>query len=277
MDVLAVRIPLPVQFKTRQGDVTKDARIKNGYVEIQGETGRVRKRPGVVFDRDLGDGTAYFLGCAALTPSGGSLSWMVGDIIAVGNASWDISAAEWDAGTTYYFGDWAFYGNQYWYYGSVGSTTGVPPSIGSGWSTSVDPYDTYNNDANYAIGDSTRLGGVTYYAMAPVTGSVPTPTNPYWDLSPPGSARYYGSFAEVGTTATAATIGAAAASGWDAFIATQQRSCPGVMPNYLWYEGGLILSGNAVYGAQYGTAGFRLCGDPANFAGNVQVGTIYTV
>ena len=72
-------MPLPVQFKTRQGDVTKDARIKNGYVEIKGEVGRVRKRPG---NADLGlieAGAAQLLTCwnGLLSIIGDSLASLV--------------------------------------------------------------------------------------------------------------------------------------------------------------------------------------------------------
>lgn len=58
-----MRFQLPTQLKTRQGDTEKDARIKNGYVEIHGQLGKVRKRPGV---NDLGiieAGVAQLLAC----------------------------------------------------------------------------------------------------------------------------------------------------------------------------------------------------------------------
>lgn len=278
MDVLTVRIPLPVQFKTRKGDVTKDARIKNGYVEILGEVGRVRKRPGVVFDRDLGTGDGYFLGCVALSPSGGNLSAMIGDIIIVGDDSWDVSASAWDVGTVYYYGDWVYYAGQYWYYtGASASTAGVAPSSGSGWGNSANPNDTYDNNTNYDIDDSVIYEGVLRYANAAVTGVTPANTA-VWTTTPAPSTRYRGQFANIpGYTPTGATVDAAASVGFAAFYSTVEHACPGVAPYHVWYTSDYDVVGFTVNGSQYGTAGVRPCGDPINGPNTVAVGTISTV
>lgn len=51
MDLHAMRMPLATEFKTRPNDNDRDARIKNGYVEVKGEQAAVRVRPG---NSDLG-------------------------------------------------------------------------------------------------------------------------------------------------------------------------------------------------------------------------------
>lgn len=272
-----MRIPLPVQFKTRQGNVTKDARIKNGYVEIKGEVGRVRKRPGNTDLGLIGVGDAYFLGCVSLTPSGGNLSSMIGSTLIVGDDSWNVDAPEWDSGTTYYYGDWVFYNGQYWYYTGSTGTSGTPPSGGSGWGNSANPNDTYDNTVTYNIGDSVIYQGVQKYAWASVTGVIPSNAD-VWNNTPPSAIRYRGSFSNIpGYTPEGASIAAAAAVGFQMFYATEQHSCPGVAPYYIWYTSEYTLVGSVVNGNQYGTAGVRLCGDPLNGPNSVAVGTITTV
>ena len=74
-----MRLPLPTQLKTRVGDNTKDARLKNSYTEIRGQNGEVRKRPG---NTDLGlidAGAAQLLTCwnGLLSVINNSLSSMI--------------------------------------------------------------------------------------------------------------------------------------------------------------------------------------------------------
>ena len=58
-----MRLPLATELKTRPGDNTKDARLKNSYAEVRGEQTVVRKRSG---STDLGvilAGVAQNLDC----------------------------------------------------------------------------------------------------------------------------------------------------------------------------------------------------------------------
>jgi len=41
-----MRIPIAVTLESRDGGVTKDAKVTNGIVEIAGDTKKLRKRPG---------------------------------------------------------------------------------------------------------------------------------------------------------------------------------------------------------------------------------------
>lgn len=130
-----MRIPLPVQFETRQGDVTKDARIKNGYVEIQGETGRVRKRPG---NTDLGlieVGASQLLACwnGLLSVVNGSLSSLTitnipaaitGDVVTD-----DMSAAVSTASDPWQF----LYFNNAWYVPTWDVNTGYAALVKIAW------------------------------------------------------------------------------------------------------------------------------------------------
>jgi hypothetical protein len=225
-----MRLDLATQLKTRAGEFDRDAKIKNGYTEIRNESGVVRKRPGSSFQRNIGTGDAYFLNCVKLSPDVGGLAGMVGTTIIGAGGLWDISAPSWDSGTTYYYGDFTFYGNKYWMYtGAGGSAVGVPPSDSSGWGQGYDG-DTYDGSRAYAVGESAIRGGQTWYAMAPVTGSLPTSTNPYWSLTAPGVARYYGTASGV----NGAICGSQTAAGASAMAALGHNTCATQWPSGSW-------------------------------------------
>ena len=52
------RIPLSTDLKTRTGAPDKDARLKNCYVEVRGESSAVRRRPSAQGGVAVGSGTA---------------------------------------------------------------------------------------------------------------------------------------------------------------------------------------------------------------------------
>lgn len=58
-----MRFPLATQLKTRSGDLTKDARMKNALAEIKGDQSVARKRPGFADLGLVGTGVAQLLTC----------------------------------------------------------------------------------------------------------------------------------------------------------------------------------------------------------------------
>jgi len=99
------RIPLSTDLKTRTGAPDKDARLKNCYVEVRGESSAVRRRPSAQGGVAVGSGTAqggigfniggtdYFIGVwgDTITPyTGGGTTWdsgasySIGDHVSVG-------------------------------------------------------------------------------------------------------------------------------------------------------------------------------------------------
>lgn len=261
-----MRIPLPVQFKTRQGNVTKDARIKNGYVEIKGEVGRVRKRPGV---DDLGlvseTGQASLMACVSLSPAGGSLTSLMGDtVLTRGDNFWEIDAAPWDSGTTYSYGDWVFYANQYW--SSIGAGVGVAPG-GAGWRAFG--FLLYDPDATYEIGDDAQYAGETWYAMKQVQGV--TPAAPYWSLTPPTSARYIANFTGLGEIG--AICGSPTAAGASAMDAWGHTTCATQNPGGSWASFSYATS--TQFFVQQWSSSFDCSIN--NYHSTVQYGTIRTL
>ena len=92
-----MRIPLPTQLKTRVGNISKDARLKNSYTEIRGESGVVRKRPG---NTDLGlieAGASQLLTCwnGLLSVVGDSLASLVITTVPPGYSSADVVFSAW--------------------------------------------------------------------------------------------------------------------------------------------------------------------------------------
>jgi len=94
------RIPLSTDLKTRTGAPDKDARLKNCYVEVRGESSAVRRRPSAQGGVAVGSGTAqggigfniagtdYFIGVwgDTITPyTGGGTTWNSGTAYSIGD------------------------------------------------------------------------------------------------------------------------------------------------------------------------------------------------
>lgn len=269
-----MRLPLPTQLKTRVGDNTKDARLKNSYTEILGQSAKVRKRPGVVINRSIGTGDAYFLNCVKLSPSVGGLSAMVGSTIISAGGLWDISASTWDTGLIYHYGDWVFYGNKYWMYtGAGGSAAGVAPSTSSGWANSGNGNDTYSPMQSYAVGDQVIFNNQPWYAMAPVSGQVPSGFNPYWSQTAPTATRYFGTITNTGTIG--ALCGSKDAAGASAMAAFPHNSCATKFPGpNTWFTFSRVI-GNSIAVHQF--AGSTDCVTVIDMGEATNYGTITTV
>ena len=95
-----MRIPLQTDLISRDGIVSKDARLKNCYVEVRGESSAVRRRPSAQGGVAVGSGTAqggigfniagtdYFIGVwgDTITPyTGGGTTWNSGTAYSIGD------------------------------------------------------------------------------------------------------------------------------------------------------------------------------------------------
>lgn len=121
-----MKIPLATNLKTRVGDTTKDARLKNAYVEVRGEQSVVRHRPsargGVAVGSGVaqgGYGTVLFWGDTAYTIS-------------------DSTGTTWDSGANYSIGDHVSVGFvDYW--ALTNNTNQNPTTNSDDWSESYVP------------------------------------------------------------------------------------------------------------------------------------------
>jgi hypothetical protein len=52
-----MRLPLATNLESRDGDLSQDARIKNGYIDTEENTPNVLKRPGINLVQTTGDGS----------------------------------------------------------------------------------------------------------------------------------------------------------------------------------------------------------------------------
>jgi hypothetical protein len=52
-----MRLPLATNLESRDGDLSQDARIKNGYIDTEENTPNVLKRPGISLVQTTGDGS----------------------------------------------------------------------------------------------------------------------------------------------------------------------------------------------------------------------------
>lgn len=95
-----MRIPLATPLKTRVGDTSKDARLKNAYAEVRGEQSVVRHRPSARGGVAAGTGTAQggiglsingtdtfigFWGDTLTAYTGGGTSWSGGTAYSIGD------------------------------------------------------------------------------------------------------------------------------------------------------------------------------------------------
>lgn len=126
-----MRIPLATPLKTRTGDTSKDARLKNAYAEVKGEQSVVRHRPSARGGVEVGTGTAQ--GGIGLNINGtDTFIGFWGDTL----TSYTGSGTSWASGTSYSIGDKVSYG---WvdYWALTDHSGSTPPS--SDWSTSYVP------------------------------------------------------------------------------------------------------------------------------------------
>jgi hypothetical protein len=127
MDLHAMRVPLATDLKTRQGNNTKDARIKNGYAEARTDQSAVRKRPGTIDRKDTGETIAQLMRCWEQ-----QIHVVEDDWFMVYDYSYNLvfmypMKDTWDAGVTYSFGSIVGYGGVVYYSysdGNVGNTPG---------------------------------------------------------------------------------------------------------------------------------------------------------
>jgi len=245
------RINLATDLKTRTGAPDKDARLKNAYVEVRGESSAVRRRPSAQGGVAVGSGTAqggigfniagtdYFIGVwgDTITPyTGGGTTW--------------------NSGTAYSIGDHVSVGfEDYW--ALTDNTGSQPPS--SDWSAGYVPAVPFSG--TYATWDQSGTGSGVQLSNGNLTVSLggefvkstisKITGKHYWEL-------------HIDSIQIDVAIGIGA------------RSSSGVDPTYTvgWtslgeHESWKILNGNAqVYGDLYGA------GDIVGVALDLDIGTI---
>lgn len=168
-----MRLPLAINLKARTGTPDKDARVKNGIVEVKGESSLVRLRPGI----SESEATGLGLFAQGGMQFGRVLYSMNGDI-------------------GYYFRDGVFVGG-------YNFTLGTPLMMyANGGSYSI-------GDEVYA--DDPETGDVSPWY--PVIDNPPVPPSSgsyYWSKTQPGASRYLGSHVAYGAAVVAATVESAA-------------------------------------------------------------------
>jgi len=169
------RIPLSTDLKTRTGAPDKDARLKNCYVEVRGESSAVRRRPSAQGGVAVGSGVAqggigfniagtdYFIGVwgDTITPyTGGGTTW--------------------DSGTAYSIGDHVSVGFvDYW--ALTDNTNSDPITNPSDWSDGYVPAVPFSG--TYATWDATKSS--SYVIITDSDLGVYTPAN----STDPGTAK----------------------------------------------------------------------------------------
>lgn len=130
-----MRIPLATPLKTRVGDTSKDARLKNAYVEVRGDQSVVRKRPCARGGVEVGTGAAQ--GGIGLNIGGVDYIYTVnGDTGALDTLA--TAGTTWDSGTSYSIGDHVSYGFvDYW--ALTDNSNSDPSSNPSDWSENYVP------------------------------------------------------------------------------------------------------------------------------------------
>lgn len=175
-----MRMPLATEFKTRPNDNDRDARVKNGYVDVNGEQAAVRVRPGVIDDVTL-DGN-YFDDALAqlLFDFDGEAVVIFGDTLSTyrlsGSDLINVFAAEymnntWSMGVPAGVGDEARYegtnyiavqpdsgdhtpggaSNPYWVEGKMPTITGTVSNVTNGSSSNNTFYTYYNGSNQYIL------------------------------------------------------------------------------------------------------------------------------
>jgi len=204
------RINLATDLKTRTGAPDKDARLKNAYVEVRGESSAVRRRPSAQGGIAVGSGVAQ-----------GGIGFNIG-------------------GTDYFIGVW----------GDVSYPATIASlSSGTTWNSSTtyligDSYEEYDN--NGADPFEEPPSHITYYALAENTNK-PQASNPeLWGVTPPPATRWTADGTEWTGTETvhhygygSSKISAAEAS----FAQYLYTECPGAVPGYIWQKRPLELYG----------------------------------
>ena len=204
-----MRIPLASPLKTRTNDLSKDARVKNGLVEMKGEMSAVRNRPGATDIYTL-DG-----------------SWIAGTDIA------QLLFEDDNGDLLTMFGD----GFRVYQWNNFLYVLGYGPEYG---------YGSYSSEESYDIGDSVVQNGVKYYSY--VDNNIGnTPGSSYvWSETPPTSNRYvgtlYGTYPRTGDVCASKEVAAQ-----NVTLKYPYHSCATQNGSHQWIEYSHIASGG--YGA----------------------------
>ena len=249
-----MRIPLATDLKTRTGAPDKDARLKNSYVEVKGDQAAVRKRPAVqggisvitgVAQGGIGfyiGSTPYFIGF-----------W--GDTLVTYNGD----GSNWNSGTIYPQGSMVSYGfANYWSVDDATPTPNVnnnPETTPSRWRTTPTSCVVPAIPAPVIIGTSqsyTESGtlppdqtlsdvSMGYYCSGELRKKVVVS---YTLGAGASTFKVYSNINEAGYGLTETD----AANNWfDTYIPTQDKTCPGVAPYYVWLQSLDHISGGLVY------------------------------
>lgn len=217
-----MRLPVVPGISTKDGTSNKNARLTNMLKERRKAGDIAQIRPGLVAS------TTYSgLGSGLIAFDGRILS-IVDDTVYLEEYTWlDLDAPEWDAGTTYNFGDFVWYLGQLW--GASGTNLNQAPFLNSThWETIIAIYD-WDGTETYAIGDSVLYDGVVYYSLSPSNTNNNPSTSPQWSTTAPTSSRYRVNVNLVAalnatTPGPECASAAAAASAWFG-TATTFKSC----------------------------------------------------
>lgn len=185
-----MRIPLATPFKTRTGDTSKDARLKNAYAEVRGDQSVVRHRPSARGGVSISTGTAQ--GGIGFTLGGVDYLYTFNND--VGSLNTASVGTTWSVGTSYSIGDHVSYGFiDYW---ALTDHTGSPPPSAD-WSTSYVPavpktYATWNH-LDSGIGVILSNGNLSMQSNSGSSRSTLGKSSGkwYWEvLQTPTSGRY---------------------------------------------------------------------------------------
>lgn len=138
-----MRLPLATDFKTRTGFPDKDAKLKNSYVEVKGQSAWVRKRPsahgGVTIGTGIAQGMIGYYQPDPANPGGAPIPYVAtwnGDTQANWHGGSGGVGTTWNSGTAYSTGDMASVDfTDYW--ATSPNTNSQPPN--SNWNTTYVP------------------------------------------------------------------------------------------------------------------------------------------
>lgn len=195
-----MRLSVLPNISTKDGTSNKNARLTN-MLKVAGPKDIAEIRPGLVSSSTyagLGSGLIEF---------DGRLLAIYDDTVFVDDGGlseeWPLDSDPWASGTTYGYGDSAWYLGTLWFSTASGNTNNTPSATSTYWETSWEP-DEWDSSATYAIGDLVVYGGTLYYSLAPSnTNKNPTST-PVWSTSAPGTSRYRGTITVLALTAAGA-------------------------------------------------------------------------
>jgi len=235
-----MRLPVVSQISTKDGISNKNSRLTNMLKESRKTGDLAVVRPGLVLsDTYTGIG-------GGLIPFDGRLLQIWDDTVYDPNdyGTWPLDAPQWDAGTTYNFGDSVWLNGDLWF-SLVGSNMGHSPVTGAYWGRQ--PTDSnYDPTHAYGVGDTVSVSGTTYYSLAGANiGHDPSANQMLWSLSAPPSTRFYGTGSGFDgapqgapyTTASCATMDACATTWWNMLtFKTCAAARAGGAYNWLTYD-----------------------------------------